>query len=509
MDLKINILFLSRFFSKVYHCFSCLNLQIELQDHAELVTIINSLQFKFKDTCKSQLSNQIMNNVCSEDYSLLNEEKNDFEPKWATYTSAPTTNVDKAFMYSKSSTLDSYPYFGLYTTYMGGGYVMILDYSKTVAALVSELDDLQQKTWIDQRTRALFIEFSLYNPSLNLFTYSTILFEYLPTGNMIKSVVFNPFTVYTYESSFGLLSTACSFLYVAIIIFFTIKEIKKIYKLRKQYFKQFWPYIEWSLLIFSYVSCAMYAYRMYAKSELMEKLEKRSATPSTIIKLQTLSYWNDIFMVFISICSFIATLKFMKILRFSRNINFLITTFKNGFKDIVCFLIIFCVIWLAYVSLMFLIFHDKVKGFTTFTYAMETTFLIFVGKFEAQALFASSSILGPIIFFSFNIVLVLVLVNMLISIITDAFAISRLDYKEQNKDEDSLIIEFIKTKFNALFNNKGKQKTNDYNENYNDYVDTLEAKITRLADQVDSINYAQNKDLNIQLTDRMKAYEKN
>lgn len=41
---------------------------------------------------------------------------------------------------------------------------------------------LKDIEWIDPQTRAVFVEFNLYNSAVNLFAVSYILFEFLPTG---------------------------------------------------------------------------------------------------------------------------------------------------------------------------------------------------------------------------------------------------------------------------------------------------------------------------------------
>ena len=48
---------------------------------------------------------------------------------------------------------------------------------------VQYLKDIE---WIDTKTRAVFVEFNLYNAAVNLFCVSYILFEFLNTGGEIK-----------------------------------------------------------------------------------------------------------------------------------------------------------------------------------------------------------------------------------------------------------------------------------------------------------------------------------
>ena len=50
------------------------------------------------------------------------------------------------------------------------------------ARLISEMWRLQQQLWIDEKTRAVFVEFSLYNAQVNLFVACTIVAEFSPDG---------------------------------------------------------------------------------------------------------------------------------------------------------------------------------------------------------------------------------------------------------------------------------------------------------------------------------------
>ena len=98
---------------------------------------------------------------------------------------------------------------------------------KQINSSFDNLTQLQQSNWIDKRTRAIIIQINLYNPNANLFAYCTILFEMLPTGTILKYTVFNKFKLY-YENSFFIIF---DIVYIAIITFFLLKEIRKIRKI--------------------------------------------------------------------------------------------------------------------------------------------------------------------------------------------------------------------------------------------------------------------------------------
>lgn len=56
---------------------------------------------------------------------------------------------------------------------------------------------LQKLNWIDRQTRSIFIEFIIYNPNINMFSITTLLFEILPSGNLLKTTRFDVITLFT------------------------------------------------------------------------------------------------------------------------------------------------------------------------------------------------------------------------------------------------------------------------------------------------------------------------
>ncbi len=61
-------------------------------------------------------------------------------------------------------------------------------YFRTAGSATTVLDELEQYRWIDEHTRAVFVEFLLYNPSVNLFAISMLNFEFPDTGGQSVNV---------------------------------------------------------------------------------------------------------------------------------------------------------------------------------------------------------------------------------------------------------------------------------------------------------------------------------
>ena len=128
---------------------------------------------------------------CLNDYSLLNEEKDSFKPGWRNETTETySSSIIESFQYKSNKELDTYVYVGDHGSYSGNGYVY--EFRGRLTDLQSNLSTLHQLRWIDNQTRAVIIQFTLYNPNVQLFTAVTLLMELLSTGGIYPSARFEP-----------------------------------------------------------------------------------------------------------------------------------------------------------------------------------------------------------------------------------------------------------------------------------------------------------------------------
>ncbi|KAJ7379879.1 hypothetical protein OS493_012636 [Desmophyllum pertusum] len=128
---------------------------------------------------------------CIPSYSSKNEYKTPYNlPEWI-----PVTNTShnqsvfelermcpKPWRYKSSRDLQTLSYEGFYSTYDGGGFVADLGYN--IKSALKVLNTLQEHNWIDEFSVAVFIEFTIFNPSSSLFSVAKCLYERSPTGGV-------------------------------------------------------------------------------------------------------------------------------------------------------------------------------------------------------------------------------------------------------------------------------------------------------------------------------------
>ena len=118
----------------------------------------------FVGHCNNALRSNLRD--CSAPYSSAVEELRRFCEKW---TISPPTDpcFHEEFQYTHSSEIQGAPTNGWFATYGGGGYVVRFDQSQNDT--MEKIEWLFDNRWMDSRTRALFLEFSIYNPNSNLY----------------------------------------------------------------------------------------------------------------------------------------------------------------------------------------------------------------------------------------------------------------------------------------------------------------------------------------------------
>lgn len=276
-------------------------------------------------------------------------------------------NCREEYKFRTASSLDGYPYWGEMALYGGGGYVLKLnkDYSNMIADLIQ----LENEGWIDKYTRAIFLEFTVYNPSINLFSVSTLLAEFQPNGGVFSSFRFEPCNLLPYMNSALLFQVICEITYFAFTVFFVIKEITYIIKQKKQYFLQFWNLVDLGICVMSVTAIVIYFYRLFSINRLTEYFKETHG--NEYMKFQYIGYWSEISNYIMGFLVFFATLKFMKLLRFNRKISLLSDTLKNSSKDLIHFSIILNVVFLAFIQVFYLVFMSHLDIFKTFVSSCE------------------------------------------------------------------------------------------------------------------------------------------
>ncbi|XP_076349473.1 uncharacterized protein LOC143246519 isoform X3 [Tachypleus tridentatus] len=210
-----------------------------------------------------------------------------------------------------NSSWDTQKLWGQHSTYWGGSDVVSLSLERNQASI--QLQQLRNSSWLNRNTRAVSVEFLLYNPVFSLFTSVVLLTEFPPSGGVTVVPFISSTRLHNYVTPWDHCILACEFLLFLIIGWTMKQEVWHMLKQRKQYWSDPWNVIKVVFLMVGIVYIVCYIYRYVLVKEAMYALRKGSGySLPTFIRL---AEWNQIIqgltglLIFIHLISSISLLK--------------------------------------------------------------------------------------------------------------------------------------------------------------------------------------------------------
>ncbi|CAM2704040.1 unnamed protein product [Rotaria socialis] len=381
------------------------------------------------DTCpRTVLQGQMDIDDCNLPYTWYNEAKIPFgfnihandSPKFLkTFTYQPSE--DYTLVYSTP-----------HATYMPGGYIHEIqgDSNDTIR---NGFLYLQNHRWIDRYTRAVFLTLALYNPNANLFVHCSFILEQLPDiRQVIFRASFQPFRLVQLYTGADLIYC---FIYLILIIYYMVKEIKLLIKKRQSYIKEFWSYINWGIIVCSWAAVVIHIFRQTEMKKLSNSL--KSVKGLRPISLTFFAYLDTLLTYLLGFCCFFGTIKILRLLRINRHLSLLTLTLKKSAKQLLGFFLIFVVIFVAFNSLFYLLYHSYVRQYSSWLDTALTCFQMSSRHLSTiPDLKKIDTFIAAVSLFLFILLVVFMLTTMFVSIIVDNFNIVRREpFNHENEVE--------------------------------------------------------------------------
>uniref|UniRef100_A0A2C9KF85 Uncharacterized protein n=1 Tax=Biomphalaria glabrata TaxID=6526 RepID=A0A2C9KF85_BIOGL len=165
------------------------------------------------------------------------------------------SSLDAAWLYRTWSDIGGLHIPGLLGVYPPGGYV--LDIPGSLQEALASAQYLQNNSWIDEKTRVVIIEATVYTPNINMFVMVTALFEFPQAGVIIGHIDMYPFRLFNYRDTYPISMIVCDWLVYIALGFFGARELFFLYRERLRFFTKFWNIIECINLLISAATIAL------------------------------------------------------------------------------------------------------------------------------------------------------------------------------------------------------------------------------------------------------------
>ncbi|XP_059163339.1 polycystin-1-like protein 2 isoform X2 [Physella acuta] len=370
------------------------------------------------------------------------EEKRSFEGTWENPSNLTKVDMeDSPYVYRTAEELKTASFRGYFSKYTGGGYVAILS-RKDYKSCKTSLEKLRRKDWIDQHTRCVFVEFTLYNPSSDLFTHVVIAFEFDVTGGLFPHYHVNSARFYLGEKRKERWLVLAEGVTFVCLLFYTAIQFNALYMSGFYcYIKNYWNIIEVIVLLLSYVAVCLYYLRLIAFTDALDLLNKFGH--AYFIDFHTVFYRNFDFHVVMGFLAAFVIVKLVKVVTFNPFLIIFLRTMEVITPGIFGYSIISLLLLIALAALGNLLFGSKVIGYMTIGRSFYSLLFFILG--EANYVYMSTlvDVLWPFYFLMVMFITQYLVLNFFIAILREGLERTKLQEFTEESETVKYMIQSI------------------------------------------------------------------
>ncbi|XP_019360809.1 PREDICTED: polycystic kidney disease protein 1-like 2 [Gavialis gangeticus] len=409
------------------------------------------------DTCPIAPKLQHSVQECHAPYSLQTEDTSDYGERWNISAFDNSSDFSSAWQYQSQSKLRGHPIWGKLAIYRGGGYVVHLGTDLKNATRV--LQYLFSNIWLDTFTRAVFIEFTVYNANVNLFCIISLMFETNALGAFFTHAELQSIRLYPYTDGLHIFVVAAEVIYFLFVVYYMVIQGKLMRALKWRYFHSKWNLLELAIILISWSTLSVFVNRTILGARDISYYQKHK---DECVSFNETATADAVLGYLIAFLVLLSTVKLWHLLRLNPKLNMITSTLKRAWGDISGFIIVIAIMFLAYSIATNLIFGWKLHSYKTLFDSAETMVSLQLGIFNYEEVLDYNPVLGSFLIGSCIIFMTFVVLNLFISVILVAFSEEQKYY--QASEEEEIVDLMLMKLFSFLGIKCKKEQTTDSEE---------------------------------------------
>ncbi|XP_023369848.1 polycystic kidney disease protein 1-like 3 [Otolemur garnettii] len=348
--------------------------------------------------------------------------------------SANVTEPDSIWHYQKQETLGGYPIQGEFATYSGGGYVVKLGRNSSTATRV--LRHLEQRHWLDQCTKCLFVEFVVFNANVNLFCVVTLILESSDVGAFFTSVRLDSLTsLQTSKKGFAR-SVASQVIYYLLVCYYAFIQVRRLKRQSWRFLSRKRNILDTSIILISFIILGLdtKSISLYKKNMAQYRQDQ-----DRFISFYEAIRANSAAIHLAGFLLLLATIQLWSLLHRDPRLQVIGRTLSKTWDEVVGFLLIILILLTGYATAFNLLFGWSISDYQTFVSSAMTVVGLMIGIAHHNEVMALDPVLGSFLIFTSAIVIVLVIINLFVSVILMAFRKERKSPKKEATLVDTLL----------------------------------------------------------------------
>ncbi|XP_045910422.1 polycystic kidney disease protein 1-like 2 [Micropterus dolomieu] len=398
---------------------------------------------------------------CHAPYSWEVEDMGSYEPGWNhSVRDNISTSTSSPWKYQTQAQLRAYPVWGEMVLYRGGGFVSELGPDLQNAS--NTLEYLFRNKWLDTYTRAIFIEFTVYNANVNLFCIVTLLLETTAVGAFQFHSELHSVRLYTSTGDLYSFVVAAEVIYLLFILYYMFLQGKLMKQQRWAYFRSKWNLLELTVILLSWSAVAVFIKRTLLGNRDITYYQNHKDKFASFYETATADSTLEYLIAFLVL---LATIKLWHLLRLNPKMNLVAAALQRAWNETSSIIVVIAIMLVAYSIACNLIYGWRMSSYRTVADALMTIILLQIGIFNYDEVLDSTPLLGGLLFGSCIVFMTFVVLNLLISIVLMAFTQEQIYHKASDEEEIvDLMLKKICGLFGIKYNNTNDTRGSDVNE---------------------------------------------
>ncbi|KAG3107452.1 hypothetical protein PI125_g12713 [Phytophthora idaei] len=321
-------------------------------------------------------------------------------------------------------------------SFPGSGYVVDLGFNGTLFR--ERLAELKTDRYLDLPTRALIVDFTVYNAYLQLFNIVEIVVEFPASGGAFVQLSDAVLRLFRYSSA----STGRVVLEGFVVFYVFIQWWRMLKDMYRDGVKGFLTSSLWNVFtaLHLVVFATTIAVRLYTIDLAYGTMSGKAAKAITSASLEEIPNLQGLATVLYAesvIESINAALVWIKLLQYttvSKRMSLLLRMLGRAARDLVWFFVCFLVCICAFAQIGLLLFGLDVRGFSSLGVAIVTLLQAVAGELDYAGMADSHRVAGPVFYILYYLLLLLILVNVFLAILNDAYMQTITEQEEEDEE---------------------------------------------------------------------------
>ncbi len=316
-------------------------------------------------------------------------------------------------------------YYGLIQRYSCGGFIVEVPFTDTYQVAQQKTKSLREDRFCYAASVRFFeARFFAYHISTKALVSVHLAVETTSTGGFYQDTVMTPFVLARFQTQ--IMVTA-----VVVLLFVLFFSIKYAQAWRYDYARsnnllnyplQLWNLLDLVNYLVFIVFFIFYVMWVEASGDFLAVYPDMSAMPATYsTELEDIQH---MYVISVKINAFNFLLIFLKILKFLRlndRINILTRTLNRAARTLFTIIVVFSIVVLAYALAANTIYGRTMFQFRNINNAWSALFRLLIGDFDYEAMRNTNQTLTFVFFWSFVVLGLFILLNMIVAVIMDSF----------------------------------------------------------------------------------------